>query len=150
MSFREILEEARRERRRKETEGVRNLAIGTVLGSLIGGIAGVLFAPKSGKETRQDIADAANQGYEKAGETIHKTVETAKDKYAEVSEVVKDKYEEVSESVKDKYAEYSDRNMIEIPNDDLYDDFEDFEIDGDFEEVVEAEEVEAEEVEEEN
>jgi gas vesicle protein len=32
-------------------------AIGTILGVVAGAIAGVLFAPKSGKETREDIKD---------------------------------------------------------------------------------------------
>jgi gas vesicle protein len=32
-------------------------AIGTILGVVAGAIAGILFAPKSGKETREDIKD---------------------------------------------------------------------------------------------
>lgn len=36
----------------------RNFAIGTVFAAIAGYIAGILTAPKSGKETRQDIKDA--------------------------------------------------------------------------------------------
>jgi gas vesicle protein len=32
---------------------------GTIIGAAIGAIGGILFAPKSGKETRKDISDAA-------------------------------------------------------------------------------------------
>lgn len=41
---------------------VRNFAIGTVVAAAVGYVAGVLTAPKSGKETRQDIKDAASKG----------------------------------------------------------------------------------------
>jgi gas vesicle protein len=54
----------------------KNLAIGAGIGIAVGGAAGVLFAPKSGKETRQIISD-------KAGETmttIKENVEAAKDR----------------------------------------------------------------------
>ncbi len=37
----------------------KNLAIGTLLAGLIGYLAGILTAPKSGKETRKDIQDKA-------------------------------------------------------------------------------------------
>lgn len=30
-----------------------------IVGGMVGGILGILFAPKSGKETREDIAEAA-------------------------------------------------------------------------------------------
>lgn len=44
----------------------RQVMIGTSLGLLTGLALGVLFAPKAGKETRQDIADAANKGLDRA------------------------------------------------------------------------------------
>ena len=37
----------------------RNLAIGVVVAAAVGYVVGLLTAPKSGKETRQDIKDAA-------------------------------------------------------------------------------------------
>ena len=38
-----------------------DLVKGVVVGGLIGAAIGILFAPKSGKETRQDIADKADE-----------------------------------------------------------------------------------------
>jgi gas vesicle protein len=39
----------------------KNVAIGAVLAGVVGYAAGILTAPKSGKETRKDIADKAVQ-----------------------------------------------------------------------------------------
>ena len=39
----------------------KKIAAGAVIGAAAGLIAGVLFAPKSGKETRQDISDGAKK-----------------------------------------------------------------------------------------
>lgn len=58
-------------------------AIGALIGAAAGLVAGILTAPKSGKETRQDIADKtgelkdgaakkADQLKQKAGELKHK------------------------------------------------------------------------------
>lgn len=51
-------------------------AIGTLIGITAGAVAGLLFAPKSGKETRSDLKDKAQ---ELEAETKEKT-ETAKRK----------------------------------------------------------------------
>lgn len=41
---------------------------GFIIGSLIGAVAGILYAPKSGKETREDIGKSADELLEKAKE----------------------------------------------------------------------------------
>jgi gas vesicle protein len=46
-----------------------NTLLGLVSGLAIGGLMGVLFAPKSGKETREDISDKAKELAEKAAQT---------------------------------------------------------------------------------
>lgn len=49
-----------------------------LLAGVIGGIiAGVLLAPKSGEETRKELADAANEFYEKHSPEINKAKEQA-------------------------------------------------------------------------
>jgi len=66
--------------RQKETErrkeACRNIATGVAIGTIIGLTAGILFAPKSGKETRQAIADKtveiSGQGKQIASEVIEK------------------------------------------------------------------------------
>lgn len=43
----------------KKRHATRNLAVGSALAGALGYVAGVLTAPKSGKETRKDIANKA-------------------------------------------------------------------------------------------
>ena len=50
---------------------------GVVLGAAIGGIAGVLLAPKSGEETRNDISDMAKNVAEKTDQTVKDIKEKA-------------------------------------------------------------------------
>ena len=80
----------KRQARRERGTGI---AAGAVTGALIGAAIGILFAPKSGKETRADIKD--------------KTVEVAgvvKDKSVEYAGIVKDKTKEAYQTVKDKLS----------------------------------------------
>jgi len=50
----------------------KRFAIGTVLAAAAGYITGVLTAPKSGKETREDIKHAATQGMTEAEKQLKK------------------------------------------------------------------------------
>jgi gas vesicle protein len=48
----------------------KGLAIGTAAGTAFWALAGLLFAPKSGKETRQDIANGVTTTAKKAAEEV--------------------------------------------------------------------------------
>lgn len=50
----------------------KRLALGTVFAAAAGYVTGILTAPKSGKETRQDIKDAAEQGMAEAEKQLKK------------------------------------------------------------------------------
>ena len=50
----------------------KKLAIGTILAAAAGYIAGILTAPKSGKETRADIKEAAEHGLSEAEKQLKK------------------------------------------------------------------------------
>jgi gas vesicle protein len=55
-------------------DGNKKLAIGALIGAAVGVITGLLTAPKSGKETRQDIKDTASKVFaeaEKKLKTLH-------------------------------------------------------------------------------
>lgn len=57
----------------------RNVAIGALVGLGVGYLAGILTAPKSGKETRKDIVDAsvrAKQEAERRIKSLHSDLST--------------------------------------------------------------------------
>ncbi len=58
-----------------------DLVKGLVIGGLVGVAIGILFAPKSGKETRQDIACKADEFLAKAKEEYEKAAEKSKSMY---------------------------------------------------------------------
>lgn len=51
---------------------VKNLAIGAAIAGAAGYVAGILTAPKSGKETRNDLKDAAEKGLTEAEKDLKK------------------------------------------------------------------------------
>src|SRR5690348_10141004 len=50
----------------------KKLALGTAIAAVAGYVAGILTAPKSGKETRADIKDAASKGITEAEKQLKK------------------------------------------------------------------------------
>jgi gas vesicle protein len=79
---------------------------GLILGGLIGSVLGILFAPKSGKETREELnkrADAliakAKDEYDQAIEKTKKAYETSVEKLKELETTAKKKVAEVEEKV---------------------------------------------------
>lgn len=63
------------------SENNNDLLKGLFIGGLIGMALGLLFAPKSGKETREDIAHKANDVLAKAKEEYEKAAEKTKSIY---------------------------------------------------------------------
>ena len=59
-------------------ENNNDLLKGLFIGGLIGIALGLLFAPKSGKETREDIARKANEVLDKTKEEYEKAAEKTK------------------------------------------------------------------------
>lgn len=51
---------------------IKRIAIGSTIAAIAGYVAGILTAPKSGKETRGDIKQAANQGVAQAEKELKK------------------------------------------------------------------------------
>lgn len=62
MKLNKVIEEKRKQREKaKKMEQTKNFAIGTAIGTALGAAAGLLFAPKSGKETRGDITTKSKE-----------------------------------------------------------------------------------------
>ncbi len=70
------------------------LVKGGIVGVILGAIGGILFAPKSGKETRKDIKDAAvkaNKEAEKRLKDLHKELMVKTDEAKELAKEYKGK-----------------------------------------------------------
>ena len=69
MAILEVFEKAKKQRKAAEKKkALKNVAVGAAIGATVGAVAGVLLAPKAGKETREDLAQAAKEAVEKAKE----------------------------------------------------------------------------------
>lgn len=98
-------------------KGTKQLAIGTVVAAGVGYLAGVLTAPKSGKETRKDIKNAAVKAKKEAErqlKNLHgeltKLIETGQTQMAKASAKTK---KEIGDAVKaGKAAKQKVREML--------------------------------------
>jgi ABC-type nitrate/sulfonate/bicarbonate transport system permease component len=80
MSIFDIIEKGKKQRKLKERKRtLQNAAVGAAIGVTVGAAAGLLLAPKAGKETRADIAQAAKELPAKAKEIVEKTREKVED-----------------------------------------------------------------------
>lgn len=104
MSLRDVLYEARRERERRErNDTVRKIAVGTIVGSIIGVASGLLFAPKSGKETREDLQQFTRD-----------TTEEVKLRAGEMYDSLREKEAQLRTDIQSKYESFVDRNMTDL------------------------------------
>ncbi|TLS36085.1 YkuS family protein [Pseudalkalibacillus caeni] len=85
-------------------QAAKGLTTGLVTGTVIGATAGLLFAPKSGKEMRKDIADVSKQAKEKTTEVASTVKEKSSSMKNTVSEKTQDAKEKVNKA-KDKVTE---------------------------------------------
>ena len=86
----------------------KKVAVGAALAGAAGYLAGLLTAPKSGRETREDLKNASMKGMteaEKQLKTLHtdlaKTVDQAKDKGTKVSGKAKKELTDLVDKAKD-------------------------------------------------
>jgi len=76
-----------------------------IIGGGIGAVIALLFAPKSGKELREDIADASKKGLEKGKEAAAQLQERAGEYY----EAGREKANELYQTAQGKAGEFSDK-----------------------------------------
>jgi len=75
-------------------------AAGIVIGVAIGGVLGILFAPRSGEETRHELKDKAEQALDELREAAGELSERARDLAAKT----KDNLNQSIEAGKDAYT----------------------------------------------
>ena len=80
-----------------------------VAGGLVGTVIGMLYAPKSGKETRDDLKDLfdeyveqGRENYESQRERVLKAVDSGKEAVQVKTDEIKIKLEEAKERLKDQ------------------------------------------------
>ena len=75
-----------------------------LLGAVAGAVGGLLFAPKSGEETRGDILKLANKLAKAIKTEAENTEEKVTEVFGDASKAAKDKYNEISGKVMEKVA----------------------------------------------
>ena len=78
---------------------------GLVVGGLIGAVIGILYAPKSGKETREEIGRKADELLSKAKEEYDRAVEKSRKAY----EATVERLKELEETAKEKVGEVGEK-----------------------------------------
>lgn len=87
---------------------------GLLAGVAVGGSLGVLFAPKSGKETRQDIQEAykhvsadvakkVSQAKDVTEKTYHEIVDKAVTEYRKLEQLTNEQADDLSKALKSRW-----------------------------------------------
>lgn len=92
----------------KDQNSTKKLAIGALIAGVGGYLAGILTAPKSGKETREDIVDKAeeikddaNAQLQKATDELEELIKMAKSKSLKLGAKARTEYNEAVVAAKD-------------------------------------------------
>jgi gas vesicle protein len=92
----------------KEQHTGRKIAVGALLAGAVGYVTGILTAPKSGKETREDIAEKASELKDEGVEQLQdlrdeldELINAAKDKTVALSAKAREEFNEAVVSAKD-------------------------------------------------
>lgn len=100
-----ISAKAREEERKERMKNAGNIAMGTLLGLAVGAAASYLFAPRSGEETREMLAEKGKKTYNDVKDGIANATQRAK----ELGQNAMDKAKELKEQAEDKAKELKDK-----------------------------------------
>jgi len=89
----------------REDSSVTNKLTYLLIGGGIGAVIALLFAPKSGTELREDIADATRKGLEKSKEAASQLQERAGEYY----EVGRERASEIYQTAQEKAGEIGEK-----------------------------------------
>ena len=103
---RRVLDFQGKKARQRKIRTARDLMVGATLGTAVGAAAGVLFAPRSGEETREAIRRKTDETLSAAKENIadktvdlREAVRSRKDEYLEIADKCADAIREVHREV---------------------------------------------------
>jgi gas vesicle protein len=88
------------QQRARRDDGVGYVAF-FLLGGLMGAAAALLFAPKSGRELRADIADATRTGMDQARERATEYYETGRERAGELYQTASSKATELAATARE-------------------------------------------------
>ncbi len=113
------LEEIKKERERQENiEKAKQVAIGTVIGMAVGASIGILLAPKSGEETREEILARLNKNKEELQRELKEKTEAAKEWKEKLDRNIEGSIDEVKYRMdrfkEEELAEEDKENALEV------------------------------------
>jgi gas vesicle protein len=96
------------------TRSVKPILGGFLVGSVIGVATALLFAPRSGAETRAEIRDRAVDLRDRTTETVKDTVSQAKSRANELKDTVTDTVREKAEELKQRGKHTVSRKLDDV------------------------------------
>ncbi len=84
---------------------VARSVLGFCVGVGVGAVLGMLFAPKSGEEMREDISDTAQRGMDAAAQKGRKWARRAKSAAGDMADQVTDQVSDAVDSGREAYQE---------------------------------------------
>ncbi|MGL4741397.1 MAG: YtxH domain-containing protein [Sarcina sp.] len=103
MRLSQLLEEKRKAKKRQAmAKTAKTVGVTAIIGASVGALGGVLFAPKSGKETREDIKNSALDANEKLKSKASEAKVALNDKLQASKENIADANSKIKEYLKNK------------------------------------------------
>ena len=97
------------EQTEQTTHPTKPVLTGFLVGGVIGAATALLFAPRSGEETRSQIRDKAVELRDRTTETVNEKVSQARSRADEIKDVVSEKAEELKQRGKHVVSQQLDR-----------------------------------------
>lgn len=113
MRLSQLLEEKRKAKKRQAmAKTAKTVGVTAVVGASIGAIGGILFAPKSGKETREDLKNTAID----ANKKLKAKTEEAKIALNEKMQTGKENISEANAKIKKYLKEKKNKELVAPAN----------------------------------
>lgn len=113
MSIYGLIEKKKKDQKKKERAKIAKIAGATaILGTAVGAATGILFAPKSGKETRDDLANKTKEASTKIAEKGNELKNNINSKVSEHKDDLKVAKGKISEYLANRKVKSSEEEII--------------------------------------